>query len=73
MAREFQTSQFQVARADSLDRRWLSTLIGAMEQAGRPDLRNVPCDPQVISAVTAHLAQPATAFAHCGSAYSLRN
>jgi hypothetical protein len=73
MAREFQISRLQVGGAGSLDRRWLSTLIDAMEQVARPDLQSVPCDAEVISAVTAHLARPATAFAHYGSAYSLRN
>jgi hypothetical protein len=73
MAREFQTSRLQVGRAESLDRRWLSTLIDAMEQAARPELRSVPCDAKMIAAVSAHLARPASAFLHCGSAYSLRN
>ncbi|WP_426434212.1 hypothetical protein [Bradyrhizobium genosp. P] len=73
MAREFQTSRFQVGQADSLDRRWLSSLIDAMERVARPELRTVPCDAELISAVTAHLARPSSAFAQYGSAYSLRN
>ncbi|WP_407164810.1 hypothetical protein [Bradyrhizobium sp. ORS 111] len=73
MAQEFQTSRFVVGPAKSLDRRWLATLVDAMEQAVRPEIRSVPCDPKLISAVSAHLARPASAFAHYGSAYSLRN
>ncbi|UGY02639.1 hypothetical protein [Bradyrhizobium quebecense] len=56
-----------------MDRRWLASLVEAMEQAARPEVRNVPCDISLISAAAAHLARPAPTFAHCGSAYSLRN
>jgi len=56
-----------------VDRRWLASLVEAMEQAARPEVRNAPCDVSVISAAAAHLARPAPNFAHCGSAYSLRN
>ncbi len=73
MAQEFQTSRFPVGRAEGLDRRWLSTLIDAMEQAARPELRKAPCDAVVIAAVVAHLARPTPGFAHHGSAYSFRN
>ncbi|WP_244442213.1 MULTISPECIES: hypothetical protein [Bradyrhizobium] len=47
-------------------------LVGAMEQAARPEVRSVSCDRGLISAAKAHLARPTT-FAHHGSAYSLRN
>jgi hypothetical protein len=73
MAQQFQTSRFRVGRAERRDRRWLSTLIDAMEQAASPELRDVPSDSEVVSAVSAHLARPATAFPLYGSAYSLRN
>jgi len=78
MAQEFQTSRFQIGRAqiarpNGLDPRWLATLVDAMEQAARPEIRNVPCDAKVIAAFAAHLARPAEAFAHCRSVYSLRN
>ncbi|WP_198964809.1 hypothetical protein [Bradyrhizobium sp. C9] len=56
-----------------MDPRWLASLVDAMEQAARPELRNVPCDIDLISAVAVHLARPSPTFAHCGSAYSLRN
>ncbi|WP_456755201.1 MULTISPECIES: hypothetical protein [unclassified Bradyrhizobium] len=56
-----------------MDRRWLAALVDAMEQAARPEVRKAPCDAKLISAAAAHLARPASTFAHCGSAYSLRN
>ncbi len=56
-----------------MDRRWLASLVDAMEQAARPEVRNVPCDARLISAAAAHLARPAPTFAHCRSVYSLRN
>ncbi|UGA46380.1 hypothetical protein HU230_0010210 [Bradyrhizobium quebecense] len=62
-----------LGRAGAVDRRWLASLVEAMEQAARPEARNVPCDISLISAAAAHLARPAPTFTHCGSAYSLRN
>ncbi len=56
-----------------MDRRWLAALVEAMEQAARPEVRSVPCDARLISAAAAHLARPAPTFAHCRSAFSLRN
>ena len=73
MAHEFQRSRTQIGGPERLDPRWLSTLIDAMEQAARPEIRDAGCDPMQIAAVTAHLARPVTAFAIYGSAYSLRN
>ncbi|UGY13916.1 hypothetical protein [Bradyrhizobium septentrionale] len=73
MAHEFQTARFQIGRAGGTDRRWLAALVEAMEQAARPEVRSVPCDASLIAAAAAHLARPAPTFAHCGSAYSLRN
>jgi hypothetical protein len=73
MAQEFQTSRFLAGQAERSDRRWLVMLVDAMEQAARPEIRSVPCDAELISAVSAHLARPASAFARYGSAYSLRN
>jgi hypothetical protein len=52
---------------------WLSRLIDTMEQISRPELRAVPCDPQLLAAVRAQLARPALARAAYASPYSLRN
>lgn len=73
MAQQFQTPRIQMGRAGQLDRRWLAGLIDAMEQTARPETRSAPCDAKLILAAKAHLARPAASFAHCGSAYSLRN
>ncbi|MCA6123744.1 hypothetical protein J6500_17830 [Bradyrhizobium sp. WSM 1704] len=62
-----------MGQAAALDPRWLKRLIGAMEQAALSEVRQVPCDARLISAVSAHLARPAASFAHYGSAYRLRN
>ena len=48
-------------------------LVDTMEEVSRPESRAVPCDPFVLAAVRAQLARPASAFAHCGSAFSLQN
>jgi hypothetical protein len=52
---------------------WLPMLIDAMEKVARPECRAVPCDRLVLAAVSAHLAHPASAFAHGASRFSLRN
>ncbi|WP_244549437.1 hypothetical protein [Bradyrhizobium erythrophlei] len=73
MAQGFQTVRPRLGRAGGVDRCWLASLVDAMEQAARPEVRNVPCDISLISAAAAHLARPAPTSAHCGSAFSLRN
>jgi hypothetical protein len=52
---------------------WLSMLIDTMEKVSRPEFRSLPCDPSVLVALRAQLARPASAYAHCGSNFSLRN
>ena len=52
---------------------WLSALIDAIEDVSRPELRAVPCDTFVLTALYAQLARPVSGFEHYGSAYSLRN
>jgi len=48
-------------------------LIDAMEQVSRPEIRNVPCDKQVLAAVEAQLARPAAPYSCYGSPFSFRN
>ena len=60
-------------RSASSQRLWLSRLIDTMEQISRPELRAVPCDPQLLAAVHAQLARPSLARAAYASSYSLRN
>ena len=65
--------QLQGWRTASGQRLWLSMLIDAMEEISRPERRAVPCDAQVLAALRAQLARPASAPTAYGSAYSLRN
>lgn len=48
-------------------------LIDAMEEISRPELRAVPCDGQVLAALRAQLARPASVRTPYASAYGLRN
>lgn len=52
---------------------WLSMLVDTMEQVSRPESRAVPCDINVLAALRAQLARPATALTPYASTYSLRN
>jgi hypothetical protein len=64
--------QFQVWRSASSQRLWLSMLIDTAEEISRPERRAAPCDAQVIAALLAQLACPASVCAYT-SPYSLRN
>lgn len=65
--------QIQGWRSASVQRLWLSMLIDAMEEISRPELRAVPCDGQVLAALRAQLARPASVRTPYASAYGLRN
>jgi hypothetical protein len=54
-------------------RAWLSMLVDTMEQISRPESRAVPCDINILAALRAQLARPATAVTPFVSSYSLRN
>ena len=54
-------------------RAWLSMLVDTMEQVSRPESRAVPCDINVLAALRAQLARPATPCTPYASSYSLRN
>jgi hypothetical protein len=73
MGQQFQTSQARIWRSGRDERAWLSMLIDTMEKVARPEFRSLPCDPSVLVALSAQLARPASAYAHCGSNFSLRN
>jgi len=60
-------------RSASSQRLWLSLLIDTAEQVSRPERRTVPCDGQVLAALRAQLARPASFCNPCASPYSLRN
>ena len=52
---------------------WLSTLIDAMEEAARPDVRAVACAPEILAALRAQLLRPASPYPFENSAFSRRN
>ena len=65
--------QLRTWRSGGDQRAWLSMLIDTMEQVSRPESRAVPCDGQVLTALRAQLARPASAASAYSSGYSLRN
>jgi hypothetical protein len=65
--------QIQGWRSVSGQRLWLSMLIDTMEEISRPEMRALPCDDQVLAALRAQLARPASVRTPYASAYSLRN
>jgi hypothetical protein len=65
--------RLQPWRSGDGEKLWLSMLIDTMEKVSRPEFRSLPCDPSVLVALRAQLARPASAYAHCGSNFSLRN
>jgi hypothetical protein len=64
--------QLQTWRSDDGQTLWLSMLVDAMEQAARPEIRSMRCNPEILAAVSAQLARPVSLYAHRVS-YSLRN
>ena len=65
--------QLRTWRSGGDQRAWLSLLIDTMEQVSRPESRAVPCDGQVLAALRAQLARPATAGLAFGASFGLRN
>jgi hypothetical protein len=65
--------RLQTWRSEESDRQWLSRLVATMDEVSRPELRAVPCNSYLLAAVKIQLGRPASAFAHYGSAFSLRN
>jgi hypothetical protein len=65
--------QLQSWRSGNGESAWLSMLVDTMEQVARPEIRALYCDSQVLAAVTAQLARPASPYPYAASAFSLRN
>jgi hypothetical protein len=65
--------QLQRWRSGDGEKLWLSMLIDTMEDVARPEVRSLPCDPSILIALRAQLAQPASRYAHGASHFSLRN
>jgi hypothetical protein len=60
-------------RSGDGERLWLSMLVDAMEEVSRPEIRKIPCDPQILIALRAQLARPASPYPFGASNFSLRN
>jgi len=65
--------RLQTWRSQGGERQWLSMLVATMEQVSRPEIRKIPCDPQILIALRAQLAHPASPYAYGASNFSLRN
>jgi hypothetical protein len=52
---------------------WLSMLVGAMEDASRPERRALPCAPSTLLALHAQLACPVSFHPPGATAFSRRN
>jgi hypothetical protein len=68
-----ETRRPRVSRSGDGSRLWLSMLIRAMEDVSRPEIRKIPCDPEVLLGLRAQLARPASPYPYAVSNYSLRN
>ncbi|MEO6839824.1 MAG: transcriptional regulator [Bradyrhizobium sp.] len=77
MGHQVRPHQAKAWRSGDGQRLWLSSLIETMEQVSRPGVRAMPCDRTILSALSMHLARPATPYpywhARQASDFSLRN
>jgi hypothetical protein len=67
MRQELRTLQ-QMWRSEAGSRRWLSSLIAAMEEASRPEVRRKPVEPETLAQLRARLELPASGRLHPTSA-----
>jgi hypothetical protein len=65
-----QTGQWRSSNAEMV---WLSRLVDTMHKVSRPELRAMPCDAALLTAVGAHLARPLLPRGLYGSDFSFRN
>jgi hypothetical protein len=54
-------------------RLWLSTLVDAMEQVSRPEIREIPCEAWLLDEFRAQLSRPAALQLYRGTPFSFRN
>jgi len=60
--------RLDIWQGGSGDRRWLSLLIDAMEEAALPEIRSQPVEAEILSALRAQLARPAARYVYAPSA-----
>jgi hypothetical protein len=60
-------------RSSNAEMAWLSALVETMHKVSRPELRAMPCDAALLTAVRAHLARPCLPRGLYGSDFSFRN
>ena len=65
--------QFHTWRSGDGEKLWLSLLIDTMEQVARPEIREMPCESSILTALRAQLARPVSHCTHLASRFSLRN
>jgi hypothetical protein len=65
--------QLQTWRSGDGERLWLSMLVDTMEDIARPDVRRLPCDPAILTALRAQLARPPSPYTYGASHFSRRN
>jgi hypothetical protein len=67
------STQMSTRRTAQAERRWLSTLVGAMEQLSQADAGARVCELAELARLRSQLACPASPYPFGASAYSLRN
>jgi len=73
MGQRLQSWQSGDWRSGAGEKLWLSLLLEAMEEVSRPEIRDLPCDPSILTGFRAQLARPASPYPYAASNYSLRN
>jgi hypothetical protein len=77
MGQQVRPHQTEAWRSGDGQRAWLSMMIDTMEQVSRPEVRSMPCDRAVLSALSLQLARPAAPYPYWrapqASDFSLRN
>jgi hypothetical protein len=65
--------QLHTWRSGDGEKLWLSMLIETMEEVARPEIRAIPCEASILTALRAQLARPVSTYALGASRFSLRN
>jgi hypothetical protein len=60
-------------RSGDGEKLWLSMLIDTMEEVARPEIRAIPCEASILTALRAQLARPVSTRALDALRFGLRN